>query len=194
MRPLRRSSHTRSVRSGLARTAIVMAALGAVAPGGALAAGHAPIADLPGLGAAPFAADPNAIYTGVGVDGRGLFALQTDDAGDVVYYSAEWAKTVCGIRNFGLYFDTEGAPGIPVDNAGIFVEEYTITYRSGGKRYTVQAVDSAQIGLVTGADGVTRDQVTFRERVKVRRQKKGAKWCRGVHKKLFVGERVTGGA
>ena len=32
------------------------------------------------------------------------------------------------------------------------------------------------------------------ERVKVRRQRTGAKWCSGVHKKLFVGYRITQGA
>lgn len=144
--------------------------------------------------ASPLAADANAIYTGVGVDGRGTFSLQTNDVGEVSYYNAEWSKSVCGIPSFGLYFDAAGDPGIAVDGAGIFIEEYTITYRSGGKRYTVQATDSAQIGLVTGTDGVTRDQVTFRERVRIKRQKKGAKWCRGTHKKAFVAERVSGGA
>lgn len=168
----------------------------AAAPGSAQAARTATHFQGPGLMTvgSPLAADANAIYTGVGVNGKGTFSLQTNAAGEVSYYNAEWYKTVCGIPGFSLYYDAAGDPGIAVDAAGIFIEEYTITYRTGGKRYTVKATDSAQIGLVTGTDGVTRDQVTFRERVRVKRQKKGAKWCSGIHKKAFVAERVSGGA
>ncbi|MBJ7471480.1 MAG: hypothetical protein JHD16_09265 [Solirubrobacteraceae bacterium] len=173
---------------GLALAAAPGSAQGAVRP-----ALHHQGARLPAIGG-PLAADANAIYTGVGVNGKGTFSLQTNGLGNVSFYNAEWHKNVCGIPSFSLYYDAEGTDGIPVDGAGIFVEEYTITYRAGGKRYTVKAVDSAQIGLVTGTDGVTRDRVTFRQRVKVRRQKAGATWCSGVHKKAFTADRVSGGA
>lgn len=138
--------------------------------------------------------DADANYAGVGVNGRGMFSLQTNALANVSFYSAQWNKTVCGIRDFGLYYDAESSDGLPVDEAGIFVEQYAITYRSGGRRYTVQAIDSAQIGQFVDEDGVTRDMVVFRERVRVRRQKKGARWCSGVHKKAFVGYRITNGA
>lgn len=142
----------------------------------------------------PLQADPDALYTGVGVNGRGVFSLMTNALGNVSFYNAEWNKTVCGIPQFALWFDAAESSGIPVDGAGIFIVSYTITYRSQGRRYTVQARDSAQIGLITGFDGVTRDQVTFKQVVKVKRQAKGAKWCSGVHKKKFIGFRVSGGA
>jgi hypothetical protein len=184
----------------IASTAAASATLGAVGalaltPAAASAATHGAgplIADAGPLAARLVDADAN--YAGVGYDGKGTLSLQTNALGNVSYYSAMWRKTVCGIRDFGLYYDAAESDGLPVDDAGIFVEQYAITYRSGGKRYTVQAIDSAQIGNFVGEDGVTRDMVFFRERVRVRRQKKGAKWCSGVHKKAFVGYRITSGA
>lgn len=139
-------------------------------------------------------APANAIYTGVGANGKGTFSLQTDGAGAIVFYDAAWRRTVCGIPSFELYYDAGSSPGIVVDAAGTFVEEYSLTYRSRGKRYTVRAIDSGQIGEVTGDDGVTRDLAVMRERVWIKRQKRGATWCSGIHKKLFVAERVSGGA
>lgn len=167
----------------------------AVTPAAASAAPHAAgplLADVGPLAAR--LADADANYAGVGYDGKGTFSLQTNALGNVSYYSAEWKRTVCGIRDFGLYYDADGSDGLALDEAGIFVEQYAITYRSHGKRYTVQAIDSAQIGEFVGDDGITRDMVFFRERVRVRRQKKGAKWCSGTHKKAFVGYRITNGA
>lgn len=194
-----RRSACRTATTGLVAVALAAAA----APASALAAppsttdGHAAAGSLiPSTGplVASRIVDADANYAGVGVDGHGTLSLQTNALGNVSYYAAGWRKTVCGIRNFGLYYDAANSSGIPVDDAGIFVVSYTITYRSGGKRYTVAAIDSSQIGQFTDSDGVTRDMVVFRERVKVRRQRKGAKWCSGVHKKLFVGYRITQGA
>lgn len=179
--------------AGLASAA--MLALAAPAGGQALAGGShgAAPAPLPPV-ASLLQAPANAIYTGVGANGKGTFSLQTDSAGAVVFYDAAWRRTVCGIPGFELYYDAGSSPGIAVDAAGLFVEEYSLTYRSRGKRYTVRAIDSGQIGEVTGEDGVTRDLAVMRERVWIKRQKRGAKWCSGIHKKLFVAERVSGGA
>lgn len=195
--PARRSS------SAL-RGAVLLGAAGTMVAGSATAANAAHLASAAPAAPGPIAqasaplatrlVDADANYAGVGVNGRGMFSLQTNALANVSFYSAQWNKTVCGIRDFGLYYDAEGSDGLPVDEAGIFVEQYAITYRSGGRRYTVQAIDSAQIGQFVDEDGVTRDMVVFRERVRVRQQRKGARWCSGVHKKAFVGYRITNGA
>lgn len=189
-------STARRIASTVAAATALGAAGGlALVPAAASAATHAGGPFLPDAG--PLAArlaDADANYAGTGYDGKGTLSLQTNALGNVSYYSAQWDRAVCGIRQFGLYYDAADSDGLPLDDAGIFVEQYAITYRSGGKRYTVQAIDSAQIGDFVDEDGVTRDMVFFRERVRVRRQKKGAKWCAGTHKKAFVGYRISSGA
>ena len=138
--------------------------------------------------------DADANYAGVGVDGHGTLSLQTNAASEVSYYGVSWNKTVCGVKHFGLYYDAAGDPGITVDAAGIFVVSYQISFRTGGKGYIVQAIDSAQIGPFTDQGGATHDMVVFRERVRIKRSTRGARWCKGVHKKAFVGYRITQGA
>lgn len=191
-------SPARRISPALRRAAAVGSATALVAlPSTALGAPHAASTGPLIAPSGPLAArliDADANYAGVGYDGRGTFSLQTNALTNVSYYSAQWNKTVCGIRDFGLYYDAADSDGIAVDAAGMFTEQYAITYRSGGRRYTVQAIDTAQIGLFVDEDGVSHDMAFFRERVRVRRQKKGARWCSGVHKKAFVAYRITNGA
>ena len=206
MRAPHSTSPRRSRGLPLGAFATVLTAFALATPGTAAAAGvHGPRLVPPEGGvhgelipsAAPLSsrlADANASYAGVGFDGHGTLSLQTNAAGEVSYYGVNWAKTVCGVKHFGLYYDAAGDPGIQVDAAGIFVVSYQISFRTGGRSYIVQAIDSSQIGLFTDEDGATHDMVVFRERVRIKRAKAGAKWCKGVHKKAFVGYRITQGA
>lgn len=124
-------------------------------------------------------ASPNASYQGPGVKENGLLKLTTGATGNVSGYDAKWRRNVCGIPNFMIWFSTDAASEeIPLGDDSRFVERFSFTYKSRGKKYRVRATSTGEFATFLQDPAYNPDQVRFKQTVKVKRVKKGARWCK----------------
>lgn len=130
--------------------------------------------------AAPGAsASPSASYEGPGVNENGLLKLTTGTTGNVASYDAYWRRKVCGIPDFSIRFWTDDASQeLPTGGDGSFFERFSFTYKSRGKKYRVRATSEGGFATFNQDPAVNPDQVSFKQTVKVKRVKKGARWCK----------------
>lgn len=151
----------------------------------------AAVALVVGAANASAAGPADAGYTGYKINGGGDFGLLTNSAGDVKAYDAIWDRSVCGIKKFNVYYDwADGRyPAIPVDDMGSFYEAFSFIYRQSGRKYRVRVTNYGYFGTVREIAGQTNDQVYMRMSVRVKRVKRGAKWC-GYKKQTFIGFRA----
>lgn len=142
------------------------------------------------LAAPATAAGPaDATYIGGAINDYGYIKVMTSGTGDVSYYETEWQRKICGIRNFSIWFSTlSPSDEIPVDAIGNFSETFSFTYRQSGRKYRVRVVNRGYFGTYAEMEGQTNDQVYMKFTVRVKRIKRGAKWC-GPKSHEFLGMR-----